>query len=77
MPIQKLWPVQKSAPGMDQSIFILMAVGFYSILWNVLIANSADPDQTLCIAASDLGLHCLAMSIKKYTWLIRNLPLLI
>ena len=24
-----------------------------------LFANSGDPDQTLCSAASDLGLHCL------------------
>ena len=25
-------------------------------------ANSVDLDQTLCVAASDLGLHCLPMS---------------
>ena len=28
------------------------------------IANSEDPDQTPCSAASDLGLHCLPMSQK-------------
>ena len=27
----------------------------------VISANSADPDQTLHSAASDLGLHCLPM----------------
>ena len=26
-------------------------------------ANSVDPDQTLCFAASDLGLHCLSMPL--------------
>ena len=26
-------------------------------------ANSVDPDQTLCSVASDLGLHCLPMSV--------------
>ena len=28
-----------------------------------LIANSGDPDQTLCSAASDLGLHCLPITL--------------
>ena len=28
-----------------------------------LIANSGDPDQTLCSAASDLGLHCLPVTL--------------
>ena len=27
--------------------------------WIETLANSADPDQTPCSAASDLGLHCL------------------
>ena len=31
-----------------------------------MLANSGDPDQMLCFAASDLGLHCLPMSNKKY-----------
>ena len=35
-----------------------------------LLANSQDPDQTLCSAASDLGLHCLPMSRKRNTRLI-------
>ena len=29
-------------------------------------ANSGDPDQTQHSVASDLGLHCLPMSHKKY-----------
>ena len=28
------------------------------------MANSGDPDQALCSAASDLGLHCSPMSQK-------------
>ena len=27
-----------------------------------LFANSGDPDQRLCSAASDLGLHCLLIA---------------
>ena len=27
----------------------------------ILLANSAEPDQMLCSAASDLGLHCLSI----------------
>ena len=52
----------------DQSIFNIMGV------WVVFIkpcfteipvfnANSVDPDQTPHSAASDLGLHCLPMSL--------------
>ena len=30
-----------------------------------LFANSGDPDQTLCSAASDLGLHCLPITLLR------------
>ena len=33
-------------------------------------ANSGEPDQTPCYAASDLVLHCLPMSHKKDARLI-------
>ena len=29
-----------------------------------LLANSGDPDQMLCSAASDLGLHCLPITLS-------------
>ena len=29
----------------------------------VILANSAGPDKTLRFAASDLGMHCLPMSL--------------
>ena len=35
-----------------------------------LLANSEDPYQMLRSAASDLGLHCLPMSQKRYARLI-------
>ena len=28
-----------------------------------LFANSEDPDQTMCSVASDLGLHCLPITL--------------
>ena len=34
-------------------------------LFNILLANSEDPDQTPHYAVSDMGLHCLPMSHKK------------
>ena len=30
-----------------------------------LFANSGDPDQMLCSAASDLGLHCLPITLPR------------
>ena len=35
----------------------------YFIEIPVFNANSVDPDQMLCSAMSDLGLHCLPMSL--------------
>ena len=35
---------------------------FSSNLMEVLLANDADPDQTLHDVASDLSLHCLPMT---------------
>ena len=34
----------------------------------VLNANNVDPDQTPRSAASDLGLHCLPMSLLRDAW---------
>ena len=37
-----------------------------------LFANSGDPDQMPCSAASDLGLHCLPITLlgfPDYNWL--------
>ena len=36
----------------------------YSIfLWKILLANNVDSDQMLHYVASDLGLHCLPMTL--------------
>ena len=48
----------------------------------VVKANSVDPDQMLCSAASDLSLHCLPMSHLwdarhnwvKQKWLVYLIP---
>ena len=37
----------------------------------ILLANSADPDQTLQNTASELGLHCLHISPKRVSSLER------
>ena len=37
-----------------------------------LFANGGDPDQTLCSAASDLGLHCLQstlLQVSRLQWI--------
>ena len=36
---------------------------FYSILWKILLTNSADLNQTPHYVASDLGLHCLPLTL--------------
>ena len=44
-------------------------VRFYC--YHVLYARSVDPDQTPRLVASDIGLHCMPMSILwevRYTW---------
>ena len=36
-----------------------------------VFANSEDPDQTPCLAASDLGLHCLPVAflgVSQLQW---------
>ena len=38
----------------------------YFIKIPALDANSADPDQTPCSSASDLGLHCLPMGYARH-----------
>ena len=43
-----------------------------------LFTNSGDPDQTLNSAASDLGLHCLRITllgVARLQWVKRNLLL--
>ena len=39
-------------------------------------ANSGDPDQMSCFVASDLGLHCLPITLlgcPDYNWIINML----
>ena len=47
-----------------RSIVLLL---FY-FLWKILLANSVDPDQMPHYVASDLGLHCLPMTLLQVCW---------
>ena len=39
---------------------------FYSLVsWKILLANNVEPDQTPHYVASDLGLHCLPMTLLR------------
>ena len=57
--ISTLWTDRFSVVGYQVSFY------FYLYRNHVFNANSADPDQTPCIAASDMGLHCLPMSFSE------------
>ena len=53
---------------LDKSIFHLRGVvSILSLLiclrWKILLANNVDPDQMPHHVASDLGLHCLPMTL--------------
>ena len=55
---------------MEHFISVLKDIWWYfsslfKFQYNILQANSGDPDQTPRSVASDLGLHCLNMSHKK------------
>ena len=55
---------------LDESICLFRGVGyilsllFYFLTWKIMLANIIDPDQTPHCVASDLGLHCLPMTLK-------------
>ena len=40
-------------------------LSFFSIFVKILLANNVDPDQTPRYVASDLGLHCLPMTLLR------------
>ena len=45
-----------------------------------LFANSVDPDQIPCSAASDLGLHCLQITplgVSRLEWVNKSLHFLL
>ena len=41
-------------------------VAFIHFGWQILLANTVDPDQTPHYVASDLGLHCLPMTFYGF-----------
>ena len=60
---------------LDWSISVLRVAGWYfsflfKFYYNILLANSGNPDKTQRFVVSDLGLHYLPMPHKKDTMLI-------
>ena len=57
---------------LDKSISRFRGVGSYFItfyfIWKILSANNVDPDQMPHYVASDLGLHCLPMTLLWVSW---------
>ena len=57
---------------LDESICHLGVSGlfcsFYCFSWKILSANTVDPIQTPHYVASDLGLHCLPMTLLRVSW---------
>ena len=48
--------------------FFFLIYGFYSIFDGIiLLANNVDPDQMPHYVASDLGLHCLPMTLLWFS----------
>ena len=45
---------------------ILLLLFYFS--WKMLLANTVDPDQMPHDVASDLGLHCLPMTLLRVSW---------
>ena len=51
----------------------------FSYSWRKMVklfANSEDPDQMPCSAASDLGLHCLSLTllgVSRLQWVKKGL----
>ena len=40
-------------------------MAFILFLWRILLANTVDPDQMAYYVESDLGLHCLPMTLLR------------
>ena len=48
---------------LDESICHNRCVRFICTFYSILLANNVDPDQTPHDVASDLGLHCLPVTV--------------
>ena len=40
----------------------------YCFSWKILLANTVDLDQMPHYVASDMGLHCLPMTLLRVSW---------
>ena len=55
---------------LDKSICHFRGVGsilslLFYFRWKILFANNVDPDQTPHSVASELGMHCLPMTLLR------------
>ena len=55
---------------LDESVCHFRGVGSILLLlfyfgWKILLANNVDPDQTPYYVVSDLGLHCLPITLIR------------
>ena len=50
-----------------RGIMSILSLLFY-FWWKILLANNVDPDQTPHYVASDLGLHCLPVTLSGVPW---------
>ena len=47
-----------------RGVWFILSLLFY-FWWKVVLANNVDPDQMPHYVASDLGLHCLLMTLSQ------------
>ena len=52
------------------SPFVILGIGVYCVpfilfWWKILLANNVDPDQMPHFVASNLGLHCLPLTLLQ------------
>ena len=53
-----------TSPFVILGVWSVLSFLFY-FLWKILLASTVDPDQMPHYVASDLGLHCLAMTLLQ------------
>ena len=49
-----------------RGVWSFLSLLFY-FLWKILLVSNVDPDQTPHHVASDLGLHCLPMTLLQFS----------
>ena len=58
------WTFPLLSVGRVYLLFVAVS-GLFCRLWKILLANNVDPDQMPHYVASDLGPHCLPMTLLR------------